>query len=322
MTRFLIRRGVFALVTLWVIVTLVFILYQVAPHDPAALRAGRAALGNPGALRQIRIELGLNKSVLAQYGEYLSHVARFNFGKSNINELSVTRIIKQALPIDISLAIGAAILWTALGVGVGVLAARHPRSWLDRSATLFVLAGISMPTFVLGLLLLFFFYFLLTVHGIRIFPKPGSYTSITTNPLTWAHDLILPWVTLALITAATYSRLTRSALLETLGEDYVRTARAKGISERRVVYRHALRSALTPLLTQLGIDFATVLGGAIITETVFGLPGLGLTVVQSIGRQDLPVVEGIVILAAGFIVVANIVVDALYASLDPRVRLQ
>jgi peptide/nickel transport system permease protein len=322
MSRFLIRRGIFGLITLWIIITLVFVLYQVAPHDPAALRAGRAAAGNPAALRQIRIELGLNKSIPAQYWEYISHTVQLNFGKSNVNELPVTHIVRTALPVDVSLAIGGAILWTTLGIGVGVLAARHPRSLIDRGATLFVLTGISMPTFVLGLLLLFFFYYYLTIHGIKLFPKPGSYTPFTQNPLQWAHDLILPWVTLALITAATYSRLTRSQLLETLGEDYVRTARAKGIGERRVVYRHALRSAMTPLTTQFGIDFATVLGGAIITETVFGLPGLGLTVVQSIGHQDLPVVEGIVILAATFIVLANIIVDAMYAVLDPRVRLQ
>lgn len=322
MTRFLIRRLILAVVTIWIIVTLVFVLYQVAPHDPAALRAGRAAAGNPAALHQIRVQLGLDKPVLTQYWDYLQRVAHFNFGKSNINELSVTKLVKAAVPVDISLAIGGAILWTVLGVGVGIVAARHPRGLLDRLATFFVLTGVSVPTFVLGLLLLFFFYFLLTIHGVRIFPKPGSYTGITHNPLTWAHDLILPWVTLALITAATYARLTRSALLETLGEDFVRTARAKGLTERRVVYRHALRSALIPLTTQLGIDFATVLGGAIITETVFGLPGLGLTVVQAIGRQDLPVVEGVVTLAAVFIVFANIAVDALYAALDPRVRLQ
>lgn len=322
MTRFLIRRFVLAIVTVWAIVSLVFVLYQVAPNDPAALRAGRAALGNPAALKQIRIELGLNKPIITQYWDYLKNVAHLQFGRSNIDLLPVTHIIKQAVPIDISLAIGGAILWTVLGVGVGVLAARRPRGWLDRSATFFVLGGVSMPTFVLGLLLLFFFYFLLTIHGIHLFPKPGSYTPFTQNPLQWAHDLILPWVTLALITAATYARLTRSSLLETLGEDYVRTARAKGLSERRVVYRHAMRSAMTPLMTQLGIDFATVLGGAIITETVFGLPGMGLTVVQAIDRQDLPVVQGIVILAATFIVVANIVVDAMYAVLDPRVRLQ
>ena len=322
MSRFLIRRIVLALVTVWAIVSLVFVLYQVAPNDPASLRAGRAALGNPAALRQIRKELGLDKPIIVQYWDYLKNVAQGHFGKSNINLLPVTHIIKQAVPIDISLAIGAAILWTLLGVGVGVLAARRPRGWLDRSATFFVLGGVSMPTFVLGLLLLFFFYFLLTIHGIHLFPKPGSYTPFTQNPVQWAHDLILPWVTLALITSATYARLTRSALLETLGEDYVRTARAKGLSERRVVYRHAMRSAMTPLMTQLGIDFATVLGGAIVTETVFGLPGMGLTVVQAINRQDLPVVQGIVILAATFIVVANIVVDAMYAVLDPRVRLQ
>ena len=178
----------------------------------------------------------------------------------------MTTIIAQAVPIDISLAAGAAVIWMLLGISVGVLAARRPRSVWDRGATVFVLTGVSMPTFILGLLLLYVLYYLLTIHGIAIFPKPGSWTPFTQNPLEWAHDLILPWITLALITAATYSRLTRSSLLETLGEDYIRTARAKGLSERRVVYRHALRSSLTPIVTQFGIDLATVLGGAIITE--------------------------------------------------------
>ena len=322
MIRFLIRRIVLGVVTVWVIVTAAFVLFQVAPNDPAALRLGRGSAGNPLALKQERILLGLNHSALWQYWHFISNAVRFNFGKSNVNELPITHIVTQAVPIDISLAIGGVILWTALGVGVGILAARHPRTLLDRSATVFVLGGISMPTFVLGLLLVFFFYFWLSIHGVRIFPKPGSYVGITKNPLTWAHDLILPWITLALITAATYARLTRSALLETLGEDYVRTARAKGISERRVVYRHALRSALTPLTTQLGIDFATVLGGAIITEQVFSLQGLGLNVVNAISGQNLNLVEGVVVLASGFIVLANIAVDALYAVLDPRVRIQ
>ena len=322
MTRFLIRRVVLGAVTIWVIVSAAFVLFQVAPNDPAGLRLGRASVGNPNALKQERELLGLNHSTFYQYVHFLWNALRFDFGRSNVNLLPVTRIITKALPIDISLAIGGVILWTTLGVGVGIIAARRPRGWLDRGATLFVLGGISLPTFVLGLLLLFFFYFYLSIHGIRIFPKPGSYTSILKNPLTWAHDLILPWVTLALITAATYARLTRSALLETLGEDYVRTARAKGISERRVVYRHALRAALTPLTTQLGIDFATVLGGAIITETVFGLQGLGLNVVQAINSQNLNVIEGVVVLASFFVVFANIVVDALYALLDPRVRIQ
>ena len=322
MIRFLIRRIVFGLITLWVIVTLVFILYYAAPHDPASQLAGRAA--TPALLQQINREYGFNLPIIVQYWHYLERMVPwpglFNLGTSNTTRLPVTTIIAQAVPIDISLAIGSAILWMLLGISVGVLAARRPRSFLDRGATVFVLTGISMPTFILGLLLLYVFYYLLTIHGIAIFPKPGSWTPFTTNPLEWAHDLILPWVTLALITAATYSRLTRSSLLETLGEDYIRTARAKGLSERRVVYRHAMRSSLTPILTQFGIDLATVMGGAIITESIFGLPGLGLTVVQAIQVQNLPVVIGIVLVASFFVVAANIVVDALYAVLDPRVR--
>ncbi len=268
MTRFLIRRIILGLVTLWVIVTLVFILYYAGPHDPARQLAGRAA--TPALLAQINREYGFNLPVIVQYWDYLKRLVPFpgvfNLGISNNNRLPVTTIIAQAVPIDISLAVGAAVLWMLLGISVGVLAARRPRSLWDRGATAFVLTGISMPTFILGLLLLYVFYYLLTINGIAIFPKPGSWTPFTQNPLEWAHDLILPWITLALITAATYSRLTRSSLLENLGEDYIRTARAKGLSERRVVYRHALRSSLTPIVTQFGIDFATALGGVIITE--------------------------------------------------------
>jgi peptide/nickel transport system permease protein len=321
-TRFLIRRILLGLLTLWVIITLVFILYYAAPHDPARELAGRAA--TPALLEQINKEYGFDQPIVVQYWNYLKRLVpipgQFNLGISNINRLPVTTIIAQAVPIDISLAVGSAILWMLLGISVGVLAARRPRSLWDRGATLFVLTGISMPTFILGLLLLYVFYYLLTIHGIAIFPKPGSWTPFTQNPLEWARDLILPWITLALITAATYSRLTRSSLLETLGEDYIRTARAKGLSERRVVYRHALRSSLTPIVTQFGIDLATVLGGAIITESIFGLPGLGLAVVQAIQVQNLPVVIGIVLVASFFVVAANIAVDAVYAVLDPRVR--
>jgi len=321
MIRFLIRRIVLGLITLWVIVTLVFFLYYARPGvDPARELAGRAV--TPQLLKNLDKEYGFDKPVIVQYWNYLQRLEpwHFNLGTSNTDRLPVTQIIAEAVPIDISLAVGSAILWMALGISVGVLAARRPRSLWDRGATVFVLTGVSMPTFILGLLLLYVLYYLLTIHGVPIFPKPGSWTPFTQNPLEWAHDLILPWVTLALITAATYSRLTRSSLLETLGEDYIRTARAKGLSERRVVYRHALRSSLTPIITQFGIDLATVMGGAIITETIFGLPGLGQRVVQAIGVEDLPVVIGIVLVASFFVVAANIVVDALYAVLDPRVR--
>jgi peptide/nickel transport system permease protein len=319
MTRFLIRRVIFGIFTLWVIVTLVFLLYFVAPHDVARQLAGRAA--TPALLQSIRHSLGLDLPLLTQYWHYLGRVAHFDFGTSYVSRIPVTSIMLRAIPVDISLAIGSAIIWMAMGISIGVLAARRPRSLWDRGATFFVLAGLSMPTFILGLLMLYVLFYILTIHGVTIFPQAGTYTGFTSNPLQWARDLILPWFTLALVTAATYSRLTRSSLLETLGEDYIRTARAKGLSERRVVYRHALRSALTPIVTQFGIDLATVLGGAVVTESVFGLPGLGRAVIQSIGTQDLPVVIGIVLVASLFVVVANIVVDAFYAVLDPRVRL-
>ena len=233
----------------------------------------------------------------------------------------MTTLLGQWVQVDISLAVGAGIIWLALGLSVGILAARRPRSIWDRSATVFVLVGLSTPTFILGLLLLFIFFYILTTHGITIFPSAGNYTPFFTSPGQWARDMLLPWLTLALITAATYARLSRSSLLEVLGEDYIRTARAKGLSERRVVYRHALRAAITPIVTQFGIDLATVLGGAIITETIFGLPGLGQNVVSAIAREDLPVIQGIVLVASAFIVVANIIVDVLYAVVDPRVRL-
>jgi peptide/nickel transport system permease protein len=324
-TRFLIRRVVMGLITLWVIISLVFLLYFAANPDPARALAGRAA--TPQDLVNITHTLGLDKPLWQQYLNFLWRFLHLfvldpnSLGTSFKYREPVTQLIGQAIPVDISLAVGSAVIWLALGLSVGVLAARRPRSFVDRAATLFVLTGLSMPTFILGLLLLYVFFYILTIHGIHAFPATGNFAQLTQNPLEWAHDLILPWITLALITAATYSRLARSSLLDTLGEDYIRTARAKGLSERRVVYRHALRSAMTPIVTQFGIDLATILGGAIITERVFALPGLGNLVVASIGNDDLPLIMGIVLLASTFVVAANIAVDCLYAVLDPRVRL-
>jgi peptide/nickel transport system permease protein len=176
-----------------------------------------------------------------------------------------------------------------------------------------------MPAFLLGLIFLYFLFFQLHLAGIDLFPGSG-YVPLTQSPLRWAQHLLLPWFTIALVTAALYSRLTRGAMLDVLGEDYIRTARAKGLRERRVVYRHGLRSAVAPVVTQFGIDLGTLLGGVIIVENIFGLPGLGALAVQSVTTQDLPVIIGTVILAAAFIVAANIVVDICYALLDPRVR--
>jgi peptide/nickel transport system permease protein len=206
-----------------------------------------------------------------------------------------------------------------IGISAGVLASIRPRSLTDRLVTASALFFYSMPIFLLGLVLLYFLFYRLTLAGVDLFPGSG-YVSLTQDPVSWAQHLALPWLALALVTAATYTRLTRGAMLDVLGEDYIRTARSKGMRERRVTYRHALRSALTPAVTQLGIDLGTVLGGAIITENVFGLPGLGALAVQSVVQQDQPVIIGTVILASAFIVASSIVVDLVYAILDPRVR--
>ena len=317
MIRFLVRRLLFGVLVLWLISVAVFVLFFVAPHDPARIIAGRQATAQTVALVEHR--LGLDQPILTQYWHFLTRLAHGDLGYSYYNSEPVRSLIAARLPVTLSLTLGGAVLWLVLGVGIGITAARHPRSVLDRAATVFVLGGLSMPTFLVGLLLLFVLFFKLHVAGVDAFPG-GGYVPFTQNPAQWAQHLILPWLTLALVSAATYSRLTRGSLLEVLGEDYVRTARAKGISEERVVYRHALRSALTPVLTQLGIDVGALLGGAIITENVFGLPGLGQLAVQSVTTQDLPVIVGIVLVASFFVVVANIVVDLLYAVLDPRVR--
>lgn len=317
MVRFLFRRVLFGFLVLWLISVAVFVLFFVAPHDPARTIAGRQATAQTVAL--VRHRLGLDQPVLTQYWHFLTRLAHGDLGYSYYNSEPVRSLIAARLPVTLSLTLGGAVLWLLLGVGIGIAAARRPRSLFDRSATLFVLGGLSMPTFLVGLLLLYVLFFRLHLDGIDAFPG-GGYVPFTQNPAQWAQHLILPWLTLALVSAATYSRLTRGSLLEVLGEDYVRTARAKGISEHRVVYRHALRSALTPVVTQLGIDVGALLGGAIITENVFGLPGLGQLAVQSVVTQDLPVIVGIVLVAAFFVVTANIVVDFLYAILDPRVR--
>jgi peptide/nickel transport system permease protein len=262
----------------------------------------------------------LDRPIWVQYGHFLWLLLHGNLGYSFYHDQSVNSILAAAFPITLSLVLGAAILWVVIGVLTGVLSAVRARSFADRAFTGLALFFYSMPTFVLGLLFLLFFYYELTIHGLALFPGSG-YTSFTTNPFEWFRGLILPWFTLALVSAATYTRLTRGSMLDVMGEDYIRTARAKGLSERRVIFRHSLRAALTPVVTQFGLDVGILLGGAVITEQVFALPGLGFTAVQAITQQDLPVIIGVVIVAATAVVIANIVVDAFYAVLDPRVRL-
>jgi peptide/nickel transport system permease protein len=318
MTLFLIRRIALGAVVLWVMTLAVFVMFFVAPHNVANLIAGRQA--TPETVALVKHRLGLDRPVIDQYRDYMWRLAHGNLGYSFYNSTSVRSLIWQRVPVTLSLAIGAAALWLLMGISAGVLAATRPRSFADRAVTFIALFFYSMPSFLLGVIVFYLLFYRLHLAGIGWFPGNG-YVAFTQSPWRWAQHLILPWFTLALVTAATYARLTRGSMLDVLNEDYIRTARAKGLRERRIVYRHGLRSALTPIVTQFGIDFGTLLGGVIIVENIFGLPGLGQQAVQSVLQQDLPVVIGTIVLAASFIVVANIVVDVAYGFLDPRVRI-
>ncbi len=320
MARFLIRRVILGIFVLWMASVLVFIIFFIGPGraDVARTLAGRNA--TPQTVANVAHGLLLDRPLIVQYGHFLWLLLHGNLGYDYYHGQSVNSILKAAFPITLSLVVGAAILWIIIGVLTGVVSAVRSRSLMDRTFTGLALLFYSMPTFVLGFLLLLIFYYQLTIHGIKAFPGSG-YTAFTTSPTQWFRGLVLPWITLALVSAAAYTRLTRGAMLDVMGEDYIRTARAKGLSERRVIFRHALRAALTPVVTQFGIDVGVLLGGAIITEQVFGLPGLGYTAVQAIVQQDLPVIIGVVLVAATAVVIANIFVDAFYAVLDPRVRL-
>ena len=236
-------------------------------------------------------------------------------GYSFRNKDPVLPEIKQRFPVTLSLAVGAAVIWLIFGVATGVLSALKRGSLFDRAAMLVALAGVSMPIFWTGLISLSFFSYKLGWT-----PPGASYTPFTENPAKWAFALLLPWTTLALLFSAQYARLTRAGMLETMGEDYIRTARAKGLPERKVVVKHGLRSALTPIVTIFGLDFGLLIGGAVLTETVFGLPGLGKLAIDATKNNDLPQVLAVVLITAVFVAVCNLIVDLLYAVIDPRVR--
>jgi peptide/nickel transport system permease protein len=241
-----------------------------------------------------------------------------SFGYSFNENACVTNMITEALPITINLAIGALIMWLAVGIGLGIVAAKFKNRWPDTGSSVFVLLGTSLPTFVTGLALLIW----VTIKWKLVPLSLTGYTSLLDNPYKYFQYFILPWITLAIAYAALYTRFTRAALLETLGEDYIRTARAKGVGEQKVFFKHTLRAVLAPLITMAGLDFAGLIGGAIITETIFNLPGLGRLTLRSVYEFDLSVVLATTILAAVVVIVMNLIVDMLYAVLDPRVRIQ
>jgi peptide/nickel transport system permease protein len=329
MARFLVRRILQGLLVMWLVTIAAFLLFFAggnSPNDVARRIGGKSA--TPEVLRRIIHDLSLDQPIYKQYWYYLfgnghgTHgLLRGDLGTDYYFQVPVTHIIGEAAPVTLSLALGAAVLWLLIGLATGILSAVRPRTFLDRFFTTVALFFYSLPTFVLGLILILVFYYDFTVKfHLHWFPA-GGYANFTSNPAQWFHHLILPWLTLAVVSAAAYTRLSRSSMLDVLGEDYIRTARAKGLSERRVVLRHGLRAALTPIVTQFGIDAAVLIGGAVVTEQVFSMQGLGYTAVQAINNQDLPVILGIVIVASAAVVIANILVDIVYAVLDPRVRL-
>ena len=283
----------------------------------------------PADVHAEEIRLGFDQPWVVQYGRFARGIvlgAHYDagpdkiwcpppcFGYSFRNQQPVWPLMLSDLPVTASLAVGAAVLWLVGGVAIGVLSALRRGSFFDRLSMGIALAGVSLPIFFTGLISLAIFS-----YKWQIFPNV-QYIPITQNPLLWAKNLILPWVTLAFLFAALYARLTRAGMLETMNEDYIRTARAKGLKERTVVVKHGLRAALTPIVTIFGLDVGLLLGGAVLTETTFTLHGLGKFAVDAINNQDLPEIMGVTMLAAFFIVIANLIVDVLYAFIDPRVR--
>ncbi len=318
MTTYIIRRLLWGIVLLILVSALTFLFFNVFPSaDPAILRAGRNS--SPQTIAYIRHELGLDQPIYTQFYRYMKGIIlHFNFGYSYYSGASVLSLITSRLSATLSLTVGAAILWLVAGVAVGIISAIKRGTLLDRAAMGIALVFVSMPVFWFGVVLLFLFAN--DIGKYHVFPGAASYVGLTASPVDWFTSLILPWIVLAGTSAAIYSRLLRGSLIEAMGEDYIRTARAKGLPERRVVWRHGVRSAITPVVTIFGLDVGTLLGGAVITETVFDIPGIGRLNFDAIVHSDFPIVQGTVLLAAFFIVVANIIVDISYAYLDPRVR--
>jgi peptide/nickel transport system permease protein len=318
MTRYIIRRVLWVFVLLFMVSALTFVIFYLLPAaDPALLRAGRQP--NPALVAQIRHNLGLDKPWYVQYFHYMKAlVLHFNFGYSYTNNVSVRQQIFSRLPATVSLALGAAVVWLVIGIAIGTISAVRRRSLFDRAAMGAALVAISAPVYWLGLLALFLFAS--DIGKLKLFPGAGSYVPLTQNPTKWFTSLLMPWFVLAASFAAVYARLLRANLIEAMSEDYIRTARAKGLPERTVILRHGIRAAITPVVTAAGLDIGVLLGGVILTETVFNIPGIGRLAYDSILNSDLPTIQGTVLIGAFFIVVANLIVDIAYAFIDPRVR--
>jgi peptide/nickel transport system permease protein len=328
---YLIRRLIAVAVMLVIIIVVVFCIFFLIPKwagiDPATMYVGKAS--DAAAVEAVREKLQLGDPIFVQVWHFfigifagrtysaggdVTHCPAPCFGYSFRNEQAIWPVITDRFPVTLELALGAAVLWLVFGVAAGVLSALKRGTLWDRSAMTVALAGVSLPIYFTGLLsLAIFSYGLGWING--------QYVPLTHSVGGWFGGMILPWITLAFLYAAVYARITRATMLEIMGEDYIRTARAKGLSETRVIGQHAMRSTMTPLLTLLGMDLGALIGGAILTETTYSLPGLGQAVLQAINDRDLPVILGVTLITSLAVILANLVVDILYAVIDPRVRL-
>jgi peptide/nickel transport system permease protein len=320
MFRYLVRRILWAVV-LFVAVTMVsFVIFFIVPVEPARLIAGPQA--PPDAVERAKKAYHLDDPVWKQYLRFMKTlVVDGSLGKSLATRQRVNDVVRAAAPVTISLVIGGAILWMLVAVPIGILSALKPRSLLDRAAMVFVLVGISAHPVWIGLILSYFVGYKLQLTPLGGYCDLINPSTDCGGPIDWFHSMILPWITFMLLFSALYVRMIRANVLETLNEDYVRTARAKGAPEYQVMRSHVLRNALLPVVTMLGMDIGLALGGAIFTETVFGLPGLGKVAVEALTGFDLPIVMGITVFATLAIIVFNLAVDLLYAVIDPRIRL-
>lgn len=329
MFLFIVRRLFFALLLLFAVSVVTYLLFSALPVDPAALTCGKNC--KPDIIAANRIRLGYDKSIVEQYWLFLKGIfvgrdygvgqAAFScpapsFGYSFAQHECVTTLIGRTFPVTVYLSIGAFVLWMIIGVGTGAIAALNKGKWQDRLANAFTAVGVSLPTFYVGLLVLFS-----VVIWLGILPFP-HYASPFEDPVKFLNAMILPWITLAILSAATYTRLTRNGMLEAMNEDFVRLGVAKGLPRSVVLRKYVMRAAMVPIVTIAGLDFAALLGGAIITESVFSLPGMGKLSIRAVVESDLPVLVGTTMVAAVFIVLANVLVDIMYGVLDPRVRVK
>jgi peptide/nickel transport system permease protein len=326
---YLVRRVIGMIILLFLLTVTVFFLFSLLPGDPARLTCGKAC--SPEIVESNRHRLGLDEPVLVQYQKFVTGIVAGRtfspdspdpivcaapcLGYSFFRRETVGSLLARAAPVTFWVAIGAFLLWMSVGVALGIVAALSRGRWPDRFLMGLALVGYSFPTFFIGLLLIFFV--ILKLHWL---PYP-AFVEPWDNLPGFFQTMILPWITLAIFNLAYYIRLTRNQVLETFGEDYVRTARSKGLPERAVVVRHALRAGLTPIVTSAGIDLAYLLGGTVITENLYSLPGLGALALDSVTQSDLPVITGLTLVTASIIIVANLVVDLLYTTIDPRVKL-